>query len=135
MEQKKNNTSKQNGMNKSIYIQPGNVAHYNALCKLAEEEGTSFSEIMNEAIKQAYYQRYTHTWISPGAYLAIANGQLEVLECVRSRDNGIDLHLKADAPKYVQDDEEPDNTFKDINKETAYVIGEGVLRYPQTHGQ
>ena len=57
-------------------------------------------------------------WISPGAYLAIANGQLEVLECVRTRNGGIDLMLRKDAPALAHEGQ--DNTFPDIDKNTSY---------------
>lgn len=114
------------GISKSLYIKPNNLKFSRELSKLAEKEGSSFSDAMNEAMQQAYYQKRTGVWISPGAYLAIANGQLEALECVQSRDGGINLMLKREAPALAN--EGPDSTFSSMEMSTAYTIGEGLLR-------
>ena len=115
------------GINKSLYIKSNVVKHHDELCRLAEEEGSSFSEVMNEAIRQAYYQKRTGVWISPGAYLAIANGQLNALECVRSRNGSIDLVLKMEAPSLAG--EGPDHTYPGMKKLTAYSMGTGFLQH------
>ena len=93
---------------------------------LQEVTDSSFSDVMNDALEQAYYQKRTGVWVSPGAYLAIANGQLEALECVRSRYGGIDLVLKRDAPALAGDGQ--DSTYPDMERDTIYSIGEGMLR-------
>lgn len=114
------------GITKSLYVKPAVLKFCRRLTELAGKEGSSFSDAVNDAIKQAYYQKRTKVWISPGAYLAIANGQLEVLECVRTRNDGIDLMLRKDAPALAHEGQ--DNTFPDIDKNTSYSIGEGMLQ-------
>lgn len=114
------------GATKTLYVRNSNMKLCENLSMLAEKNESSFSDIMNEAIQQAYYQKRTGVWISPGAYLAIANGELNVLECVRSREGGTDLVLKRTAPGLAG--EGLDSTFPDMTIEAAYSIGEGRLK-------
>lgn len=86
--------AKKRGIVKSVYIKAENIKICDELSKMAEENDGSFSDIVNDALEQAFHQIKTKVWISPEAYEAIADGKLYDLKCIRSRNGGTDLVVK-----------------------------------------
>lgn len=88
--------AKKRGITKSVYIKAENIKICDEISKIAEKTDSSFSDIINGALEQVFYQTKTNVWISPKAYKAIADGKLYELECVRPRNGGTELVIKTD---------------------------------------
>lgn len=118
------------GCNTSVYVKPRNMPHYEGIKKLAAEEDKSFSEVLNDALRQVYFQKRTQVSVSGAAYLAIANGDLGCLSTVRRGDGGVELVIdeKLASPDTMDC---PDRTYPGLTCGVAYRKGITYLEKAQ----
>ncbi len=115
------------GFSASIYVQPDVLPHYMGLKKMAEERDVSMSAILNEAVKQMYYQMRTGVNVCPEAYLALARGDLGVLSCDM---NGgvVDVSVNITPEEAVTRQPESEGGPYGFDRGMDYVIGSAMLK-------
>lgn len=107
------------GKSVAIYLQPDTVRFYEAIKRECEESKAPifFPDILNEAIKQAYYRLRTKVKMTPGAYLALANRDANSLSIMAEPD-GAYVYLDPDAAKRLAD-----NAINQKDMDNAVRIG------------
>lgn len=117
-----NRPQKPMGCGTSMYVQSRTMRHYEGVKRLAAQDGRSFSEVINDSMKQVYFQQRTKVTISAEAYLAIANGDLSRLDIVHRSDGSTELIVdaKLPCPEFYYG---PDRTFPVMDCRKAQVEG------------
>lgn len=110
------------GVSLSLYVKQRNVPHLEGLKGIAAERDVPFSDFLNNAVRQAYFQQRMQVSVTPGAYLAIAAGDLSALRTVRREDGSTELMLN-DNVASPEDMDCPDK----VHKATVYSVGPALL--------
>lgn len=114
------------GCNTSVYVKPRNMPHYEGIKRLAAKDERSFSEVLNDSLKQVYFQQRTRTTVSGAAYLAIANGDVSRLMIIRHGDGTREL-VVSDGQASPDSMDCPDRTFAGMSCDYAYRFGSECL--------
>lgn len=117
-----NRQQKSTGCSTSVYIKPRNMRHYEGVKRLAAQDDRSFSEVLNDSMKQVYFQQRTKVTVSAEAYLAIANGDLSRLDIVHRSDGSTELIVDAKLP-CPESYDCPDRTFPVMDCRKAQAEG------------